>query len=94
MDINNYCDTSEKYFKECYDYKHCFFRWDWTINKYSYQESTQRAHYTIKTSKSKYKMNILIKAKFERWDATPQYWADAYDTYSTTNHTITLTSPR
>lgn len=91
LDINNYCDTSKKKFKICYDYKHATLRWNWdTYDKYAYNESIQRAHYTIKSKMYSYKTKLVVKSKFQLYDDVPSYWADPYDEYYTVNHRITF----
>ncbi len=93
LEINSYSDSSERLFKSCFDYKHHDWRWDWKLSKYSYNESTQLAHYVIKTTKSKYDVSVVVKAKFERWDAAPKYWASAYGMYAYKESTISIKSP-
>lgn len=92
--INNYCDTSSKLFKICYDYQHAKLAVNAkSINTYSYNESVQRAHYTLRTTQSKYKIKITFKAKFQRYIGAPSYWAQMTNDYCTVNKTVSLTSP-
>lgn len=94
LEINNYCDTSARKFMICYDYIHHTFRWNWdTYAKYAYNESIQRAHYTIKTKKSKYAMKLVVTSKFERWSDKPSFWANGYGRYGELEQTITFTTP-
>lgn len=93
LEINSYSDTDARLFKACYDYKHSVFRPNWSLDKYSYNESKQRAHWVIKTSKSKYATKMIVKPKFERYTSAPSYWASPYSSYSTVNQTITFTTP-
>lgn len=94
LEINCYSDKNSRLFKECYDYIHSDLRWNWDVySTYAYRESLQRAHYTIKTSNSKYNTYIVVKPKFQRWDDEPGYWANQYNHYSTVEHTIYFTTP-
>ena len=93
LEINSYSDTNARLFKSCYDYQHSILRPNWKLDKYSYNESIQRAHYVIKTTSSKYSTAIVVIPKFQRYDAVPSYWANAYSSYITVTHTITLTTP-
>ena len=93
LEINSYSDTDSGYFKACYDYQHAVLRPNWSLNKYSYNESKQRAHWVIKTSNSKYSTKIVVKPKFQWWSATPGYWASQYSRYSIVNQKLTLTTP-
>lgn len=94
LEINCYSDVNERLFKECYDYIHSILRFNWDVfNKYAYRESIQRAHYVVKTKKSKYDLKLVVKAKFQRWDDEPGYWADQYGQYSTKESSITFTTP-
>lgn len=92
LEINSYTDTSERLFKACFDYQHTILRPNWKLNKYSYNESTQRMHYVIKTSDSKYKTAIWVKAKFQKWSDSPGYWATEYNKYNTGSVIIYITS--
>lgn len=93
LEINSCSDTSAKLFKTCYDYQHSFWRWNWKLDRYSYNESIQRAHYVIKTKGNNYTTSIKITPKFERWDDTPRYWASGYGTYTSMTHILTLRTP-
>lgn len=93
LEINSYSDTNARLFKSCYDYQHSILRPNWKLDKYSYNESVQRAHYVIKTKSSKYSTSIVVKPKFQRYDAVPGYWANPYDSYTIVTHTIKLTTP-
>lgn len=92
LEINNYCDTSEGLVKICYDYIHHVFRPNWKLSKYSYNESVQRADYSIKTSKSKYDCSLTVKGKFELWDDTPGFWANELCEYRTRETQINYTT--
>ncbi len=93
LDVNNYCDTSSRLVKICYDYKN-----NWlvpsgynTYGKYAYNESIQRTHYTIKTAKSKYGLSLHVIPKFEVMDGVG-YWTFSKEKYVTVDNTITFTS--
>lgn len=93
LEINSYSDINARLFKSCYDYQHSILRPNWKLDKYSYNESFQRAHFVIKTKSTKYSMQIVVKPKFERYDRAPSYWANPYGLYTTVTHTISLTAP-
>ncbi len=93
LEINSYSDTDARLFKSCFDYQHAILRPNWKLNKYSYNESIQRTHYVIKTKSNKYSTKIIVKPKFQFWDAVPGYWATQYEFYTTVTHTLTLTTP-
>lgn len=94
LKINNYCDTSARLAKICYDYEN-----NWlvrsgyeTYGKYSYNESIQRMHFALKTSKSMYGMSLVVKPKFEEMDGTG-YWTFSKSKYYQVNHTINFDTP-
>ena len=91
--VNNYCDTAARLAKICYDHKN-----NWlvpsgynTYGKYSYNESIQRMHFTIKTSKSRYTLSLHAIPKFEVMDGVG-YWTSSKGEYTTIDQLITFTS--
>lgn len=91
LEINSYSDTDARLFKACYDYQHGILL-TWKLNKYSYNESKQLANWVIGTKDSSYGMKLIVKAKFERYDAVPGFWATSFLEYYTMNQTITFKS--
>lgn len=94
LNINNYCDTSTRLVKICYDYEN-----NWilksgynTYGKYSYNESVQRMHYSLKTSKSKYGMLLQVKPKFEEMNGTGR-WSISKSKYYSVNAKISFKTP-
>ena len=94
LSIENMCDTSSRLFKIGYDYENNWFLpsgYD-TYGKYSYNESFQRCHYTIKTAKSAYKLVIKVTPKFEVMNGTG-YWTISKGAYCSNEMSIELTTP-
>ena len=63
-----------------------------TYGKYSYNESIQRMHYTIKTGKSKYTMSMHVIPKFEEMDGVG-YWTFTKKKFFECDCTISFTTP-
>ena len=94
LEVNSYSNGGSGKFKVCYDYIHHLARWNWDVyGKYAYEESRQRSHFTVKTTKSRYKMELVVTSKFERWSIKPSFWAVPSNQYATLIHTITFTTP-
>jgi len=91
LEINNFSDTSKRLFKAGYDYQHSFL--NWKLNKYSYNESQQYAHFVVKPKQSNYKMSISSIAKFQLWDSEPALFVPEYDQYTSFKYSIGFKTP-
>ncbi len=91
LEINNFSDTDKRLFKAGYDYQHSFF--SWKLNRYSYNESQQYAHFVVKTNQSKYKANVDSIAKFQLWDSAPGFLVPEYDQYTSFKQSIGFKTP-
>lgn len=52
------------------------------FQKYAYNESIQRAHFTIRSNKANNNLCIFVTASFQRWSGKPSLFSSEYDEYA------------